>query len=648
MSNIFHKDFIELDMHVPHAKEYADIAARDADTEFQVIENLNKFVLVLSPINIYSLVSIGPASWLAVSNGGGSITGPVGAIDEEISIFDGTTGTAIKGGHGVTIDTDGLISTPGDILSDNHFVSKRGALTVEVFSEADLPPAVSGVITLVASHYIFKEAFTISNRLFIGNIDCRIEMGETLTYDGTETLLTVTDGKRIVIDPVDLEMTGAGSTMFDIDGNSFIIRDGNTVFNGTNQTIGNFSNLPALGVRNVFISGYSQGFSLENVSRIVFERLVVISNLLGTGAFIHTEDSPDTLGDVDFITIVIGPSEAVFNLSPFALGPINIRNTVKESAAGEFFAIGVTGSITGFVDNSVGATPVIVADNAGESQFQAIAHGLVVGETVTHTLFTNAGYNGDYVVTAATVNTYEVGLAFIAADSGFFSTTTVQVNSIAHGLTLSTAVSIFDTVYFSGGFKIFNVQANSFEISFRATFPPTGTETGTWDTSSLDETSKFVNAQQNGEQKDSQTIGDTLVGGNLVATIIAVINVFVDFDLNDSAVASSSMELFTLVDTNIASLRYDGLNPKSMTVSGIVAASSTGGGQRFDFQLCRNGVGLDPPDNVDIPLEIGSNLNAAPLDWAIVVDPGDILHLQVKNTEGTSNITIDTLKFAVR
>jgi len=46
---------------------YADIAARDADTAFQITTNINKVVRVESPLSFFILSSIGPAVWVAVA-----------------------------------------------------------------------------------------------------------------------------------------------------------------------------------------------------------------------------------------------------------------------------------------------------------------------------------------------------------------------------------------------------------------------------------------------------------------------------------------------------------------------------------------------------------------------------------------------------
>lgn len=69
MPNIFHKDFVDDDNHAVSARTYADIAARDADSTFQVNANIDKIVRVNdSPIAYYVLISLGPATWQELTN----------------------------------------------------------------------------------------------------------------------------------------------------------------------------------------------------------------------------------------------------------------------------------------------------------------------------------------------------------------------------------------------------------------------------------------------------------------------------------------------------------------------------------------------------------------------------------------------------
>lgn len=142
-------------------------------------------------------------------------------------------------------------------------------------------------------------------------------------------------------------------------------------------------------------------------------------------------------------------------------------------------------------------------------------------------------------------------------------------------------------------------------------------------------------------------IGSLLVSGNTASTIISTKDVFVDLNLGGLAVAASDIEQWTLTNTTTGELRYDGVVPVYLQYKGLIAAFSAGGTQRFNFRLLRNDAPLDPPDDVDIPLEIRANIASSPLLWSIIIDPGDLFRLQVANADGVSNITIDTLKVTI-
>jgi len=66
----FHRDQIDDDIHALNARTYADIAARDADTAFQIIGNVNKLVRVDSPLSYFILVSVDPAVWTEAGSEG--------------------------------------------------------------------------------------------------------------------------------------------------------------------------------------------------------------------------------------------------------------------------------------------------------------------------------------------------------------------------------------------------------------------------------------------------------------------------------------------------------------------------------------------------------------------------------------------------
>jgi len=90
---------------------YADIAARDADTDFQVAENIGKAVAITSPLSIFVLMSIGPAVWLELSNifNVGDVVGPASATDNALARFDLATGKLIQNSLAILDDAGALI-----------------------------------------------------------------------------------------------------------------------------------------------------------------------------------------------------------------------------------------------------------------------------------------------------------------------------------------------------------------------------------------------------------------------------------------------------------------------------------------------------------------------------------------------------------
>lgn len=140
--------------------------------------------------------------------------------------------------------------------------------------------------------------------------------------------------------------------------------------------------------------------------------------------------------------------------------------------------------------------------------------------------------------------------------------------------------------------------------------------------------------------------GGLVVGANTNVTTIVIQNVFVDLDLGTAA-ESGNNDGFTLTNTTTGEIRYDGASPITLNVTGLLTASSSGGSQRFNFRALKNGAVLPSPDNVDVPIEVGSGLRTAALGWAVSMVTNDLFRIQVANADGTSNITIDTLKYTI-
>jgi len=99
VANKFHKDSIDDDNHALTAVTYADIAARDADTSFQVTENLNKMVRVDSPASYYILTSLSPTVWLEASS---TETDTFLELTDTPSSYSGEAGNVLQVNSGET------------------------------------------------------------------------------------------------------------------------------------------------------------------------------------------------------------------------------------------------------------------------------------------------------------------------------------------------------------------------------------------------------------------------------------------------------------------------------------------------------------------------------------------------------------------
>lgn len=741
MSNKFHKDLVLDDIHAIVAQDYADIPARDADTDFQVAGNLDKAVAIQSPASIYLLTSVGPAVWLELTStgtstlagilSGGNMTGGsdlivdsgdnllvdggmnvggVGAPGAEASIdltgtdealflnrltttqrdaltpvagmfiynstlnisqfYNGTVWSAISGGDvfgpisstdnavprfdgtgGKTLqDSNVLVTDAGEMTIAGKLASRQATATTEIFSMSDFPAPSSGVITLPSGKYSIRAAVSTSDRFEIGtssSVEIQVEDSRdtTFTYTGTGTMFTAVGATRLVFDHANITCTGNGAQVFDITGGDLTITNSQITMTGTGTTFGVVTDAEEICINYLVLNGQTDGLTIQNIDGLNMQQVIMAGDQTGSNALITILGVVNFTVNTNGLIMAPGTNESIFFIDPTVEVQIDIHNTTDLGING-FFKVGTTGPIASFTDVATGTTAATVTDNSGAALFNDTSHGLVVGETVVHTTFTESSYNGTFVVTTADANTYEVGLSYVSDDSGLFETTTTQVNDVGHGLSNGQTLSIFGTVNFGGGYKIFDAQTDTFEITLGKTFPGSET-TGNWDTSSLDQQSKFISAMFNGASRDSHSIADVVIGSNAVETVISTQNTFVDLNLNNSAAISTITSRFVLTNPDNGEVRYDGLHTETFVVRGLVAASSAGGGQRFNFRLLQNGSELPTPDNVDVPIVIGSSLSSAPIDWPVVANPGDLFRIQVENADGTSNVTIDTLKFSI-
>ena len=166
-----HRNLVLDDIHTLPARTYTTLAARDADTAFQVAANVDKMVRVDSPLGYHILTAVGPTVWTATAGSA--------AIDF-LSLIDTPIDYTAQAGRAIEVNP-----------------TEDGLQFGQVLTSAGLPTFLGLLITGNA---------TISGTLVVN--------GTTTTINSTT--LTV-DDKNIelgtVATPTDITADGGGITL---------------------------------------------------------------------------------------------------------------------------------------------------------------------------------------------------------------------------------------------------------------------------------------------------------------------------------------------------------------------------------------------------------------------------------------------------
>ncbi len=202
---------------------YADIAARDADTAFQITTNINKVVRVESPLSFFILSSIGPAVWVAVAalnpvdtfleltdtpssysgealkiaqvNAGetalefienkvGDVVGPVLSTDDALVRFDLATGKLIKNSVGILTDA-GVMSGFTQLNVDSIRIDGNTISSLGLNQDLNLTPNGVGA-TFTSKDIAIQDAnlsiFGTSGSAFIRDIQISTDIISHLSH----------------------------------------------------------------------------------------------------------------------------------------------------------------------------------------------------------------------------------------------------------------------------------------------------------------------------------------------------------------------------------------------------------------------------------------------------------------------------------
>lgn len=184
----FHRDELEGSVHRIVDKTYADIAARDADTPYQIAENVDKTIRVNSPIAYFILVSIGPPVFESL---GGSLNDEwtelldtPSSITPNLNVQGNSAGTALEFGQNLT--PSGNLTFTSEILTGQvNDISLNLTSSVAAFKLNTLSTAARDNLTAVQGMMIFNtdvnqvEDFNGSSWIGATGNDAWIELVDT-------------------------------------------------------------------------------------------------------------------------------------------------------------------------------------------------------------------------------------------------------------------------------------------------------------------------------------------------------------------------------------------------------------------------------------------------------------------------------------
>jgi len=544
--------------------------------------------------------------------------------------------------------TTNLVTTTVNGRVDS-LVSDEG---IEIFTSADLDALASGGVITVASptNLIFKDDILTTNVFDVTVGPLTISApgeGFSLTYIGTGTLFS--GSGSLVIRPSMQMTSGSTGTLFNMDlgdANLFIHQDSSWINWDTTGTIKggivlvqNMNNIlwatPLILDSNVFADVATLATALPPSSG----NMISIVNREKENAIYRFTN---TTGDLS------GTTTSLYKIDPSILDStqVTIISGAIINGGGNFDTAGSTGTFTAVADASVAATAITsVTDSSGVARFNfTVGPTLHVNqEVVISTFVTNTAYNGTFFITTTGVGFFEVAsIDFGTDETGSFLSNSVSVTSATHGLGNGQSLVIDSDLStdYDGGAVTYQAATNTFRIN--RTF--TATQTGTWDTSGLNQKDPRVLAQLQQIEIDSKYIGCAFVNDNSTANGAIVNNTFTDMVFGTAGTAMvecSNAERWKLVDELNGTLEYTGTEPFDGTIGYDFSVVSSGGAVEFRFKWVKDPGGgfADLDDDVQALADVASTATSVSKTQPLTAVTGDLIKPQITRNSGTSGIT---------
>jgi len=365
-----------------------------------------------------------------------------------------------------------------------------------------------------------------------------------------------------------------------------------------------------------------------------------------TPAFTFSGNHP-TLGFSSSVDSLLG-TDSMIGIDSAGSGINSITGVSFNSAVnGTFFKQPISKTITAMANADVSITSFVDSPTSPGVNVQAnIASysNVKVGQTI---LIDSGPYVGNQVVLTVSSNqlSFEFVSVFSTGSSALMQRTRFTT-SANHQLCNWETNTISGTTSYNGTKEVLEVEGSSNTTFLLAIEFISDEGTGTMISTPRTGFDSGVNISACGDEPDSQRIGTVIVVGNTATTVISTIDTWTDLNLNSSAVLGSDTEKFDSLNTSTGEVTYNDTRPIKPSGVASISAVSSGGSQQFKFRFVVNG--LVTSDGVEASSEIGGDAVAIPLQSPLSLVDGDDVRIQVKNVDGTSNITIQNLSSTIR
>ncbi|MCP3686571.1 MAG: LamG domain-containing protein [bacterium] len=530
-----------------------------------------------------------------------------------------------------------VINTSNEI---HNIAGYDPAYAVDVFSLSDLPTAVTGVITLEAKMYNFHNIIVFSDRLVIpDNATTIFNMSEYgfntyLLYTGTGTFITGAANAGLRILNASIGMTGTGAKCFDVNGTvgmDFL----SIICLGTGQTLGTLAGeavSAATGdarfvARRSDFTGYTEGFTLTNLQVFVIDQVNLVQNASSTSHSIKIAGALSLPSTISAAGIGSAASGSCFDISPIIQNQVSIKDA-HNSGSGDYFTTRTTGTFTAVADASVSAEAITsVTDSSGVARFNFSAPPtlFVNQEVVISGFTTNTAYNGTYIITATGTNYFEVySIDYGSDETGSFLSNSVTLTDTGTSLSDGDEISLDtneSTAYDTGSY-VYNKQTNSVQVNKTWT----ATATGTWNSGSLTQDSKYIDAQGNGDEEDSHNSLFAYVNTNTTTTTFSLSNTWYPVELGTvaSGVATSR---FKYIGDN--TFKITTLSPLMGVFEANLSGIKSGSDKEYDFRInVTSGTGSF--DSVIKEHTLTSGISSFPVKASGFLQPGDEFQIEAR------------------